>query len=118
MSLPDRLAARTLELIDVPSESRNEDDVAALVRDVLRDAGARDAGDTCVLAGTTERGDRPLVPGNVHAALMLPRQPAWIAFAVGSMTITASASRRPGSRSSSGVSALWTTGSSSRPKKT
>ena len=61
MSLPDRLAARTLELIDVPSESRNEDDVAALVRDVLRDAGARDAGDTCVLAGTTERGDRPLV---------------------------------------------------------
>ena len=61
MSLPDRLAARTLELIDVPSESRNEDDLAALVRDVLRDAGARDAGDTCVLAGTTERGDRPLV---------------------------------------------------------
>src|SRR3954470_18797284 len=61
MSLPDRLAARALELIDVPSESRNEDDLAALVRDVLRDVGARDAGDTCVLAGTTARGDRPLV---------------------------------------------------------
>jgi succinyl-diaminopimelate desuccinylase len=61
MSLPDRLAARALELIDVPSESRNESDLAALVLDVLRDAGARDAGDTCVLAGTTERGERPLV---------------------------------------------------------
>src|SRR3954451_6509291 len=61
MSLPDRLAARALELIDVPSESRNEDDLAALVRDVLRDVGARDAGDSCVLAGATARGDRPLV---------------------------------------------------------
>src|SRR4051812_36613672 len=61
MSLPDRLAARALELIDVPSESRNESDLAALVLDVLRDAGARDAGDTCVLAGATERSDRPLV---------------------------------------------------------
>src|SRR3954452_12797561 len=61
MSLPDRLAARALELIDVPSESRNEDDLAALVRDVLGDVGARDVGDTCVLAGATERGDRPLV---------------------------------------------------------
>src|SRR4051812_29412558 len=57
MSLPDRLAARALELIDVPSESRNEDDLAALLRDALRDVGARDVGDTCVLAGTTERGD-------------------------------------------------------------
>jgi succinyl-diaminopimelate desuccinylase len=60
-SLEDRLASRALELVDVPSESRNEADLAALVLDVLRDAGARDAGDTCVLAGTTERGDRPLV---------------------------------------------------------
>ena len=60
-SLADRLASRALELIDVPSESRNESDLAALVLDVLRDAGARDAGDTCVLAGATERGDRPLV---------------------------------------------------------
>src|SRR3954469_6471 len=61
MSLPDRLASRALELIDVPSESRNESDLAALVLDVLRDSGARDAGDTCVLAGATQRGDRPLV---------------------------------------------------------
>src|SRR3954465_6303342 len=61
MSLSDRLAARVLELIDVPSESRNESDLAALVLDVLSPVGARDAGDTCVLAGATERGDRPLV---------------------------------------------------------
>src|SRR3954453_4910392 len=61
MSPADRLAARTLELIDVPSESHDEDALAAHVLDVLRDAGARDAGDTCVLAGTTSRGERPLV---------------------------------------------------------
>src|SRR3954467_5529808 len=61
MSLPDRLAARALELIDVPSESRNESDLAAHVLEALEPVGARDAGDTCVLAGTTERGERPLV---------------------------------------------------------
>src|SRR3954451_3073275 len=61
MSPAARLAARTLELIDVPSESRDEAALAAHVLDVLRDAGARDAGDTCVLAGVTERGQRPLV---------------------------------------------------------
>jgi succinyl-diaminopimelate desuccinylase len=60
-ALADRLAARTLELIDVPSESRGEDDLAAHVLEVLAPVGARDAGDTCVLAGTTERGERPLV---------------------------------------------------------
>src|SRR4051812_24048890 len=64
MSLADRLAARVLELVNVASESRQEEALAAHVLDVLRDApagGARDAGDTCVLAGVTERGDRPLV---------------------------------------------------------
>lgn len=61
MSLADRLASRTLELVDVPSESRDEAALAAHVLDVLRDVGARDAGDTCVLAGTTARGERPLV---------------------------------------------------------
>src|SRR4051794_5691668 len=70
------------------------------------------------LSASHGRAEWPLVPGKVHVALMFPRQPAWIAFAVGSMTITASAPRRPGSRSSSGPSALWTMGSSSRPKKT
>jgi succinyl-diaminopimelate desuccinylase len=63
MSPADRLAARTLELIDVPSESRDEVALAAHVLEVLRSGGvdARDAGDTCVLAGTTARRDRPLV---------------------------------------------------------
>src|ERR687884_594570 len=57
------LAARLLELIDIPSESRDEDALAAHVLEVLLAGGvaARDAGDTCVLAGVTERGERPLV---------------------------------------------------------
>src|SRR5512147_3016439 len=58
--IADRLADRVLELVDVPSESRSEAALAAHVLDVLGD-GARDAGDTCVLAGATSRGDRPLV---------------------------------------------------------
>jgi succinyl-diaminopimelate desuccinylase len=53
------LAARTLELVDFASESRDEAALAAHVLGLL--PGARDAGDTCVLAGVTERGDRPLV---------------------------------------------------------
>jgi succinyl-diaminopimelate desuccinylase len=61
--LPDRLARRTLELIDVRSESRGEAPLAAHVLDLLRAGGvpARDAGDTCVLAGATARGGRPLL---------------------------------------------------------
>jgi succinyl-diaminopimelate desuccinylase len=60
--LADRLGARVLEIVDVPSQSRSEAALAAHVLDVLGPAGARDAGDTCVLAGVTEkRGDRPLV---------------------------------------------------------
>src|SRR5207244_3706781 len=61
--LADRLAARTLELVDIPSESRDEAALAAHVLGVLREGGvdARDAGDTCVLAGASARGDRPLV---------------------------------------------------------
>jgi succinyl-diaminopimelate desuccinylase len=57
--LADRLGSRVLELVNVPSESRSEAALAAHVLAVLPDA--RDAGDTCVLAGTTARGDRPLV---------------------------------------------------------
>ena len=51
--LGERLAARTLELIDIPSESRGEAEIAAHVLGVLRAAGmpVRDLGDTCVLAG-------------------------------------------------------------------
>ena len=53
------LATRALELIDIPSESRDE---AALAEHILGVVpGAQDAGDTCVLAGVTERRDKPLV---------------------------------------------------------
>jgi succinyl-diaminopimelate desuccinylase len=43
--LGDRLAARTLELIDIPSESREEARLAAHVASVT---GAEDLGDTCL----------------------------------------------------------------------
>src|SRR3954464_15392496 len=46
--LGERLAARTLELIDIPSESRDEASLAAHVAALLPDA--RDLGDTCLLA--------------------------------------------------------------------
>jgi succinyl-diaminopimelate desuccinylase len=63
VSLADRLASRTLELVDIPSESRDEATLAAHVLGVLRDGGVdvRDAGDSCILAGVTTRGERPLV---------------------------------------------------------
>jgi succinyl-diaminopimelate desuccinylase len=58
-----RLAARTLELVDIPSESRDEERLARHVQQVLAAGGVpvRDADDTCVLAGVTQRRDRPLV---------------------------------------------------------
>jgi succinyl-diaminopimelate desuccinylase len=63
VSLADRLAARTLELVDFASESREEAALAAHVLEVLSGGGveARDAGDTAVLAGVTARRERPLV---------------------------------------------------------
>ena len=48
------LARRTLELVDVASESRDEAALAALVLEVLAEHGARDAGDLCVVAGDPE----------------------------------------------------------------
>ena len=60
--LAERLGTRVLEIVNVASESRDEAALAAHVLDVLAPAGARDAGDTCVLAGVTERRpERPLV---------------------------------------------------------
>lgn len=58
-----RLAARTLELVDIASESGAERDIFDRVLGELRGAGvpARDAGDTCILAGASARSDRPLV---------------------------------------------------------
>jgi succinyl-diaminopimelate desuccinylase len=48
----DRLAARTLELVDIPSESRDEARLAGHVAGVLRAGGldVLDLGDSCVLA--------------------------------------------------------------------
>jgi len=61
--LRQRLCERTLELIDIPSESRDEARLAHHVLSVLDGAGieARDAGDDCVVAGTGAKGDRPYV---------------------------------------------------------
>jgi succinyl-diaminopimelate desuccinylase len=52
--LAERLAARTLELVDIPSESRGEAALVAHVTEVLRAGGApvRDLGDSCLLAGS------------------------------------------------------------------
>lgn len=47
--LAERLARRTLEVVDVPSESGNESALAAHLAGVL--PGARDLGDGCLLAG-------------------------------------------------------------------
>ena len=54
--LASRLAARTLELIDVPSESRDEAALAQHVLAVLRDGGVevRDLGDGCIVAGAPD----------------------------------------------------------------
>ncbi len=58
-----RLTARTLQLIDMRSESGQEGDISEHVAGVLRDGGVTtlDAGDTCVIAGASTRGERPLV---------------------------------------------------------
>lgn len=60
--LAERLAARTLEFVDVASESREEAALVAHVIGVLADGGVvvRDAGDTCVVAECGAR-DGPLV---------------------------------------------------------
>jgi succinyl-diaminopimelate desuccinylase len=52
--LSERLAARTLELVDIPSESRAEAAIAEHVAGILRAGGApvRDLGDSCLLAGS------------------------------------------------------------------
>src|SRR5690349_21106829 len=57
----DRLAARTLELVDLPSESHDEAALAGHVGGVLGDGGMEvlDLGDTCILA--RPRGERPAV---------------------------------------------------------
>jgi len=63
----ERLAARTLELIDIPSESHAEAAVAAHVAGVLRSGGAevRDLGDCCVLAQPPGTNPRVLLAGHL-----------------------------------------------------
>lgn len=65
--LAERLAARTLELIDVPSESRDEAALAAHVARVLREGGAvvEDLGDSCVLAYPAETRPSLLLAGHL-----------------------------------------------------
>ena len=54
--LAKRLAVRTLELIDIPSESRDEERIAGHIAAVLRAGGVpvRELGDSCVLAGPAD----------------------------------------------------------------
>ncbi len=59
--LGERLAARTLELIDIPSESRDEASLAAHVAELLPDA--RDLGGTALLAGP--EGARVILGGHL-----------------------------------------------------
>ena len=63
--LASRLAERTLELVDIPSESHAEAAVAAHVASVLREGGAEvvDLGDSCVLAHPKETRPRVLLAG-------------------------------------------------------
>src|SRR5689334_4837033 len=65
--LAERLAARTLELIDIPSESRDEAALAAHVASVLREGGAvvEDLGDSCVLAYPRETRPSVLLAGHL-----------------------------------------------------
>ena len=53
--LPNRLAERALAVVDVPSESRDEARLAEYVLATLSGAGARDAGDSCVVLNPEAR---------------------------------------------------------------
>jgi succinyl-diaminopimelate desuccinylase len=65
--LAQRLAARTLELVDIPSPSRSETALASHVAGVLRDGGAEvlDLGDSCLLARPRESRPRVLLAGHL-----------------------------------------------------
>jgi succinyl-diaminopimelate desuccinylase len=63
--LAERLAARTLELVDVASESRQEGALAAHVAGVLRAADVRDLGDDCLLAQPPGAQPRVLLAGHL-----------------------------------------------------
>jgi succinyl-diaminopimelate desuccinylase len=75
--LSARLAARTLELIDIASESRHEAALAGHVAALLRSGGApvRDLGDTCLLAGS---GAPVLLAGHLDTVPAQGNRPGWI----------------------------------------
>jgi succinyl-diaminopimelate desuccinylase len=79
--LAERLAARTLELIDVPSESRDESALAAHVTRVLRDGGAvvEELGDSCVLAYPSEMRPTVLLAGHLDTVPAQDNLPGRIA---------------------------------------
>jgi succinyl-diaminopimelate desuccinylase len=66
-TLADTLSARTLELVDVPSESRDEAALAAHVTGVLRAGGLEvlDLADACVYARPAGRRPRALLAGHL-----------------------------------------------------
>jgi succinyl-diaminopimelate desuccinylase len=66
-ALAERLAARTLELVDVPSESRAEAALFEHVTAVLRSGGldVLDLGDACLLARPAGRRPRTLLAGHL-----------------------------------------------------
>jgi succinyl-diaminopimelate desuccinylase len=62
MHLAERLAARTLELVDIPSESHDEDAIRAHVRELASEALAEAfAGEDAFLFASERRGELPLV---------------------------------------------------------
>jgi succinyl-diaminopimelate desuccinylase len=71
--LGDRLATRTLELIDIPSESRDESRLAERVASLL---DVEDLGDTCLLA---RRGARVLLAGHLDTVPAQDNLPGRIA---------------------------------------
>jgi succinyl-diaminopimelate desuccinylase len=71
-ALADRLAARTLELVDIASESRDEAAVACHVLELL---GGRDLGDTCVAAGDPR--PRVLLAGHYDTVPAQGNRPGW-----------------------------------------
>ena len=78
----DNLAARTLELIDVPSESRDEGALFEHVLRVLRDGGVevRDLGDRCIAAGPLD--SRLVLAGHLDTVPAQDNRPGRIADGV------------------------------------
>jgi succinyl-diaminopimelate desuccinylase len=70
--LGDRLATRTLELIDIPSESRDESRLADHVASLV---DVEDLGDTCLLA---RRGAPVLLAGHLDTVPAQDNLPGWI----------------------------------------